>query len=90
MLRSFGYLARRPNAEKLIFRREQFNPETASAQNHPNILFVLTDDVGWGDVRAYNLNSLVSLPTIDMLTAEGMRFTDAHTSAAKCAPCRAQ
>ena len=62
--------------------------ETASAQNHPNILFILTDDVGWGDIKAYNPNSQVSLPSIETLAAEGMRFTDAHTSAAKCAPSR--
>jgi len=63
-------------------------PEIASAQNNPNILFILTDDVGWGDIRAYNPNSQVSLPTLEMLAAEGMRFTDAHSSAAKCAPSR--
>jgi len=64
------------------------SPQFAAAQNQPNILFVLTDDVGWGDVRTYNPESQVSLPTIEALAAEGMHFTDAHTSAAKCAPSR--
>ena len=64
------------------------SPEIALAQNQPNILFVLTDDVGWGDVKTYNPESKVSLPTIETLAAEGMFFTDAHTSAAKCAPSR--
>ena len=60
----------------------------AVAADRPNILFVVTDDVGWGDSRAYNPNSKVALPTIERLASEGIRFTDAHTSAALCAPTR--
>jgi arylsulfatase A-like enzyme len=60
----------------------------ASANDRPNVLYVLTDDVGWGDLRPYNSESLVNTPTIQQLAAEGMLFTDAHTSAAKCAPSR--
>jgi arylsulfatase A len=54
----------------------------------PNILFILGDDVGWGDIRTNNPNGKVSLPTIERLASEGISFTDAHTSAAKCAPSR--
>jgi arylsulfatase A-like enzyme len=61
---------------------------SANAQDRPNVLFILTDDVGLGDIRSYNPDSKVSLPTIELLANEGMRFTDAHTSAAKCAPSR--
>ena len=46
------------------------------------------DDVGWGDIRSNNPNGQVSLPTIERLASEGISFTDAHTSAAKCAPSR--
>jgi len=60
----------------------------AAAQDNPNILLILTDDVGWGDLRSYNPDSRVSLPTIESLAADGLLFTDAHTSAAKCAPVR--
>ncbi|MEX2124757.1 MAG: sulfatase-like hydrolase/transferase, partial [Woeseia sp.] len=60
----------------------------ASAQARPNILFVLTDDLGWGDLRAYNPTSPLDTPTIEQLAADGMVFSDAHTSAAKCAPSR--
>jgi len=60
----------------------------ARATETPNILFILTDDVGWGDIKAYNPDSKVSLPAIEQLASEGFRFTDAHTSAAKCAPSR--
>ena len=60
----------------------------AGASEHPNIVFILADDVGWGDIRSNNPNGKVSLPTIERLAREGIRFTDAHTSAAKCAPSR--
>lgn len=62
--------------------------QPAFGQDRPNVLFVLTDDVGLGDVKAYNPQSRVDTPTITQLASEGMRFTDAHTSAAKCAPSR--
>ena len=61
---------------------------TAVSAERPNILFVLTDDVGWGDTRVYNPNGRVALPAIERLASEGIRFTDAHTSAALCAPSR--
>ena len=62
--------------------------ESGWAANRPNILFILTDDVGWGDIRSNNPNGKVSLPSIERLANEGISFTDAHTSAAKCAPSR--
>ena len=62
--------------------------ESGWAANRPNILFILADDVGWGDIRTNNPNGQVSLPTIERLANEGISFTDAHTSAAKCAPSR--
>ncbi|MGH8243489.1 MAG: sulfatase-like hydrolase/transferase [Steroidobacteraceae bacterium] len=62
--------------------------ESASSAPRPNILFILGDDVGWGDIRTNNPDGQVSLPTIERLASEGISFTDAHTSAAKCAPSR--
>ncbi|MBT5221222.1 MAG: sulfatase-like hydrolase/transferase [Woeseia sp.] len=61
---------------------------TARANETPNILFILSDDIGWGDIRSYNPESKVALPAIEQLAAEGLKFTDAHTSASKCAPSR--
>ncbi len=58
------------------------------AAERPNILFILGDDVGWGDIRTNNPSGQVSLPAIERLANEGISFTDAHTSAAKCAPSR--
>ncbi len=54
----------------------------------PNIIFVMADDLGWGDFQCYNASGKVPTPNIDRLAREGMRFTDAHTPAALCAPTR--
>lgn len=54
----------------------------------PNVVLILGDDVGWGDVRPNNPAGKVELPAIERLAAEGLRFTDAHVTASKCAPSR--
>lgn len=55
---------------------------------NPNIVFILADDLGYGDVSCYNENSKINTPNIDQLANEGVRFTDAHTSSAVCTPTR--
>ncbi|MEP4077257.1 sulfatase family protein [Haloferula sp.] len=60
----------------------------ASEAPKPNILVVLTDDIGWADPQCYNPQGKIPTPSIDKLAAEGMRFTHAHTPAALCAPTR--
>ncbi len=59
-----------------------------AAPERPNIVFVMADDVGWGDFQCYNAKSRIPSPAIDRLARDGMRFTDAHTAAALCAPTR--
>lgn len=54
----------------------------------PNIIFILSDDIGWGDFQCYNPKGKIPTPSIDRLARQGMRFTDAHTPAALCAPTR--
>lgn len=54
----------------------------------PNIIFILADDLGYGDVSCYNENSKINTPNIDQLAAHGVRFTDAHSSSAVCTPTR--
>ncbi|MGW6704474.1 sulfatase-like hydrolase/transferase [Streptomyces sp. NPDC054956] len=54
----------------------------------PNIVVVLADDLGYGDLGAYG-QKLITTPRIDRLAAEGLRFTDAYSAAAVCAPSRA-
>src|SRR5512143_635216 len=61
------------------------NTEAASK---PNFLVILSDDIGWGDFQCYFAKGKVPTPNIDRLAREGMRFTDAHTPAALCAPTR--
>jgi arylsulfatase A-like enzyme len=54
----------------------------------PNIVYILADDMGYGDAGAYNPQSKIPTPNIDALAAQGMRFTDAHTGSAVCTPTR--
>jgi len=54
----------------------------------PNVLVFLMDDMGIGDCRAYNEESKVSMPNLERLAEQGMRFTDAHSPSAVCAPTR--
>jgi arylsulfatase A-like enzyme len=60
----------------------------ATAAPHPNIVLILCDDLGYGDVRANNPSGKIATPCFDRLAAEGMRFTDAHSSSAVCTPTR--
>ncbi len=54
----------------------------------PNIVFILADDLGYGDVRCYNPVSKVPTPNIDRLAREGLRFTDAQSPSTVCTPSR--
>ena len=58
------------------------------AVEKPNIIYILADDMGYGDVSYLNKNSKIKTPNIDRLGAEGMVFTDAHSSSAVCTPSR--
>jgi arylsulfatase A len=54
----------------------------------PNILLILADDLGYGDLTCYNPASKIPTPHIDQLAREGMRFTDAHSPCTVCTPTR--
>jgi len=54
----------------------------------PNIVIVLADDLGYGDLSSFNENSGIQTPQLDQMAAEGMSFTDAHTSSSVCTPTR--
>ena len=54
----------------------------------PNILFILADDLGYGDVACYNPESKVPTPNIDRLANQGMLLTDAHSPSTVCTPSR--
>lgn len=59
----------------------------AGAQKKPNILFILLDDLGYGDVGCYGQQQ-IQTPHIDSLAREGTRFTDAYAGGPVCAPSR--
>ncbi len=54
----------------------------------PNLVLILADDMGYGDVQANQPESTIPTPHLDRLAEEGMRFTDAHTPSAVCTPTR--
>ena len=54
----------------------------------PNIIYILADDLGYGDVASYNPDSKIPTPNLDRLASQGMRFTDAHAASAVCTPSR--
>ncbi|MDZ8117003.1 sulfatase family protein [Pontiella agarivorans] len=54
----------------------------------PNIVYILADDMGPGDVSAYNTAGKIPTPHIDRIAQEGVRFTDAHSNASICTPTR--
>jgi len=57
-------------------------------KQRPNIIYILADDLGYGDVSANYPQGKITTPNIDRLASEGMRFTDAHASAAVSTPSR--
>ena len=60
-----------------------------AAEGKPNIVFILADDLGIGDVNCYGGDRcLIETPNIDSLAAGGVRFMDAHVNASVCAPTR--
>jgi arylsulfatase A len=61
---------------------------SAAAAERPNIVYVLCDDLGYGDLKCLNENGKIATPHFDRLAAEGMIFTDAHSGSAVCSPTR--
>ncbi len=62
-------------------------PWVAWSQN-PNVIILYADDLGYGDLQCYNPSSKIPTPNLDRLAAQGMRFTDAHSSSGICSPSR--
>ncbi|MFR9620458.1 MAG: arylsulfatase [Rikenellaceae bacterium] len=62
--------------------------EGAAKIERPNIVIIYADDMGYGDMSCQNPNSKIQTPNIDKLAAEGMRFTDGHSSCSVSSPSR--
>lgn len=58
------------------------------SSDKPNIVYILTDDLGYGDVSVNNPEGKITTPNIDQLANSGIRFTDAHSGSAVCTPTR--
>ncbi len=54
----------------------------------PNIVIILADDLGYGDIESYNPFSKIPTPALNRLADEGIRFTDAHSPSSVCSPTR--
>ena len=54
----------------------------------PNVVLLFADDLGYGDVRAFNPEGKIPTPNLDALAESGLRFTDAHTASSVCTPSR--
>jgi len=76
------------NIRRLFLACFFFSCAAASAQTtHPNIIIILSDDVGFGDLSCEGATK-VSTPHIDSLAASGLRFTDGHCTSSTCTPSR--
>jgi arylsulfatase A-like enzyme len=60
----------------------------AFAADKPNIIFILCDDLGYGDVKCLNPEGKIATPHMDRLAKEGVIFTDAHSGSSVCTPTR--
>jgi arylsulfatase A len=60
---------------------------TVSAQQKPNVIFILVDDLGYGDLSSYGATK-IKTPNLDNLAEKGIRFTNAHSTSATCTPSR--
>jgi len=72
----------------LFFCCESGNEKNDEDKAFPNIIYILADDLGYGDVSSFHPEGKIRTPHLDRLAEEGMRFTDAHTSSSVCTPTR--
>jgi len=87
LVRIFGPAA---SSIALLFNTacSEVDESTLAASSLPNIVIILADDMGMGDVGANNAASKAPTPSLDTLAASGMRFSDAHSPSAVCTPTR--
>ena len=67
--------------DKITFARSSPKP------SRPNVIFILADDLGWGDLSCYGRPDYRT-PNLDLLASQGIRFTDAYSASAVCTPTR--
>jgi arylsulfatase A-like enzyme len=80
----FGPSPQSSRGSQESLRTSHRTPATAS---RPNVIFILADDLGWGDLSCYGRPNYRT-PNIDRLAAQGLKFTDAYSASAVCTPTR--
>jgi len=73
-------------ASFIILNKAEAQPKT---KKQPNIIFILADDLGYGNISCFNPKSRISTPNIDKLAKEGTKFTNFYAGSTVCAPSRA-
>jgi arylsulfatase A len=74
--------------KKLTFVALSLAFSSAPAADKPNFIFILCDDLGYGDVKCLNPEGKIPTPNMDRIAKEGITFTDAHTPSSVCTPTR--
>jgi arylsulfatase A len=64
------------------------NSSLEATRRQPNIVYVLADDLGWGDLDCYNSDSAAPTPYANRFASQGVRFTDMHSPSSVCTPTR--
>ncbi len=88
-----NFLGALASSASLLLSRKTSSAETALSaapaqrSSRPNIIFILADDLGWGDLSCYGRPDYRT-PNLDRLASEGLRFTDAYSASAVCTPTR--
>ncbi len=72
----------------LLFTLSSQSGYTQNIKQKPNIIYILADDLGYGDIKKFNRNSQISTPNLDRLASEGAIFTNAHSGSSVCTPTR--
>jgi arylsulfatase A len=75
-------------AAAILSRSDGMVRAGGQSKDRPNVVFILADDLGWGQVGCYG-NPFYETPNIDRLAREGVRFTDAYSAGPVCSPTRA-
>ena len=71
-----------------LFAIVLFSCKDQGSPKNPNIIYILADDLGYGDLSVLNPEGKIATPHLDQLAKDGMIFTDAHTSSSVCTPTR--
>jgi hypothetical protein len=75
-MRKIEYVKRSKVASCLVFGMILLATAPALAADKPNVILIITDDMGWGDPGSYGFDRGVKTPSLDRIAAEGIRFTN--------------